>query len=340
MTLDLRDNQLSGGILHRIGEYTELRVLLLGGNNLLGHIPLHVCNLKQLTIVDLSRNKFSGPLPSCFSNISFGREYFDTNAFYSPDEGFSTGGSLQTYLYNSSLDVDQFVTEDFTFSVEQEEVEFTTKSRTESYAGNILNFMSGLDLSDNRLTGEIPSEFGGLIAIRALNLSRNFLQGSIPSSLSMLIQVESLDISYNNFSGDIPSSLDSLHFLSIFNVSYNNLSGRTPEKGQFANFDERNYKGNPGLCGPLLKRSCGPVNVAQPGNVGDHGENVGDHGKEADGAIDKVAFTWSFFGSYLVTLLALVVIVCISPYYRRAWSYYIDVLVLSRFYEYCRYRKW
>ncbi|KAL3506313.1 hypothetical protein ACH5RR_031695 [Cinchona calisaya] len=335
MSIDLRDNQLSGGISQNIGEHTELRVLLLGGNNLLGPIPLHLCKLKNLTIVDLSRNKFYGPLPSCLCNISFGRERFDKYAFYNPDVRFPVGGQLLTYTYNSLGSVGQSGTVYFRVSAKQEEVEFTTKSRTESYVGNILNFMSGLDLSCNQLTGEIPSEFGSLSGIRALNLSHNYLQGSIPSSLSMLSQVESLDLSYNNFDGEIPSGLANLNFLSIFNVSYNNLSGRTPDKGQFANFDEKNYKGNPGLCGPLLKRSCNPIN-----NVPQLEKNVGDHGKKADGVIDKVAFTWSFFGSYMVTLLALAVVVCISPYYRRAWSYYIDIWILSKFCEYCRSRKW
>ncbi|KAL3511921.1 hypothetical protein ACH5RR_024638, partial [Cinchona calisaya] len=283
MSLDLRDNQLSGSIPQYIGEHKKLRILLLGGNNLLGRIPLHVCNLTHLTIMDLSRNKFFGALPSCLNNISFGREYFDKDAFDNSDFNFRRSGSPQIYLNNYFLDLDWYIEEYVRFFTGQEEVEFTTKSITEFYTGIILNLMSGLDLSCNQLTGEIPSEFGGLSGIRALNLSHNFLQGSIPSSLSMLNQIESMDLSYNNFSGEIPSELASLHFLSIFNVSYNYLSGRIPDKGQFANFDERNYKGNPGLCGPFLKRSCDPINE----NVPQPEKNVGDHGEESDGAIDK-----------------------------------------------------
>ncbi|KAJ7962821.1 putative Leucine-rich receptor-like kinase family protein [Quillaja saponaria] len=96
--------------------------------------------------------------------------------------------------------------------------------------------LSGLDLSCNELTGEIPVEIGDLQQIRALNLSHNHLSGSIPKSLSNLTQVESLDLSYNNLSGEIPSQLAELHYSAIFNLSYNNLSGITPTSGQFANF--------------------------------------------------------------------------------------------------------
>ncbi|KAL3511920.1 hypothetical protein ACH5RR_024637 [Cinchona calisaya] len=283
MSLDLRDNKLSGNIPQYIGEHKKFRILLLGGNNLLGLIPLHVCNLKNLTIMDLSRNKFFGPIPSCLSNISFGRQHFDNDAFDNPDVLYTITSYILTDLSVDFLGDDQFISIEVRYSPEQEEVGFTTKSRTESYAGNILNFMSGLDLSSNQLTGEISSEFGGPSGIRSINLSHNFLQGSIPSNLSMLNQVESLDLSYNNFSGEIPLELAGLNFLSVFNVSYNTLSGRTPDKGQFANFDETNYKGNPGLCGPLLKRSCDPINNKVPRPE----KNVGDHGEESDGAIDK-----------------------------------------------------
>ncbi|XP_027152240.1 receptor-like protein 14 [Coffea eugenioides] len=329
MTLDLGYNKLSGGIPRYIGKLKELRVLLLGGNELLGHIPLHLCQLQNVTIMDLSQNKFSGPLPTCFNKISFGSGQFSKDAFFT----YEPYGEGESYLeYPGSHFLDMWISwSDYSItSSEQEKVIFITKSRSEHYAGNILNFMSGLDLSCNQLIGAVPPEFGDLRHIRALNLSHNYLQGSIPSRLSMLNLVESLDLSYNNFSGEIPSELASLNFLSIFNVSYNNLSGRVPDTGEFANFDDSNYRGNPGLCGPLLKKSCNPF--------APHPENVGDQDIEVDGAIDVAAFAWSFFASYMVIVISLVVILCVSPYYRRAWSFYIDYWILSRFHEYCRSR--
>nr|XP_027098889.1 receptor-like protein 9b [Coffea arabica] len=327
MTLDLGYNKLSGGIPRYIGKLKELRVLLLGGNELLGHIPLHLCQLQNVTIMDLSQNKFSGPLPTCFNKISFGSGQFSKDAFFTNDPSFRESERFPGYPRSHFLAMKIRWSEYYITFSDQENVIFTTKRRSERYAGNILNFMSGLDLSCNQLIGAIPPEFGDLRHIRALNLSHNYLQGSIPSRLSMLNLVESLDLSYNNFSGEIPSELASLNFLSIFNVSYNNLSGRVPDTGEFATFDDSNYRGNPGLCGPLLKRSCNPF--------APHPENVGDQDIEVDGAIDVAAFYWSFFASYMVIVISFVVILCVSPYYRRAWSFYIDYWILSRFYEYC-----
>jgi len=140
---------------------------------------------------------------------------------------------------------------------ENDIVQFGTKKRYESFEGNVLYYMSGLDFSHNKLSGPIPPDIGLLSGIHTLNFSPNSLTGSIPESFSNLAQIESLDLSYNMLSGEIPPPLVSLSFLSVFSVAYNNLSGSVPEmKGQFATFDQRSYEGNSFLCGPPLKRNC------------------------------------------------------------------------------------
>ncbi|XP_043809623.1 receptor-like protein 56 [Manihot esculenta] len=136
------------------------------------------------------------------------------------------------------------------------EVEFATKYRYNSYKGDIINSMAGIDLSCNELSGSIPQEIGDLHEIRSLNLSHNHITGSIPVSFSNLRSLESLDLGNNNLSGEIPSELVALTFLETFNVSYNNLSGRVPNGAQFGTFDENNYRGNPGLCGERIHKSC------------------------------------------------------------------------------------
>jgi hypothetical protein len=55
----------------------------------------------------------------------------------------------------------------------------------------------GLDLSNNKLCGDIPSSIGNLKFLDDLNLSHNKLSGKIPSSIANLPSLFSLDLSHN-----------------------------------------------------------------------------------------------------------------------------------------------
>ncbi|PWA92626.1 leucine-rich repeat protein [Artemisia annua] len=92
--------------------------------------------------------------------------------------------------------------------------------------------------------------------LELLNLSHNVLTGPIPPSIGKLESLESLDISINNLSGRIPPEIASLSFLSFLNLSYNQLSGRIPHGSQFQTFTELSFKGNQGLCGIPLSKTC------------------------------------------------------------------------------------
>ena len=113
--------------------------------------------------------------------------------------------SNETGLLEGKINDAESPFEDITIQEQiKEEIQFTTKRISYTYKGDILNLMSGFDLSSNRFSGEIPFEMGNLSEIHSLNLSHNHLTGSIPATFSNLKQIESLDLSYNSLNGGIP----------------------------------------------------------------------------------------------------------------------------------------
>ncbi|XP_027923151.1 receptor-like protein EIX2 [Vigna unguiculata] len=116
--------------------------------------------------------------------------------------------------------------------------------------------LKSIDLSSNKLTGEIPTEIGYLLGLVSLNLSRNNLSGEIPSEIGNLSSLESLDLSRNHISGGIPFSLSEIDFLGKLDLSHNSLSGRIPSGRHFGTFDVSSFEGNVGLCGEQLNRTC------------------------------------------------------------------------------------
>ncbi|KAL1184397.1 hypothetical protein V6Z11_A01G041300 [Gossypium hirsutum] len=324
--VDISHNFLSGQapscLISKAFSYVNLRILLLGNNRFNGLIPRQLCQLRDISIMDLSNNFFSGSIPSCLSNVSFGNyfSYSCGNLTFSywnirHEDGYSDLYPL-VRLYDFTSFWDNVKLEDqYVFNID-----FVTKNSLLSFKGNILSYMSGLDLSCNNLTGAIPQSLGKLFSIRALNLSHNHLTGHIPVSLSNLSQIESLDFSYNNLSGRIPSELVDLNFLAVFSVAHNNLSGRIPDKGQFATFGINSYKGNPFLNGlPSEKNRIKPVEILLSS----------DETEEKWYDIDRTFFISSFVATYGVFLLTFGALLYINPYWRRWWFRFIENFIYS-----------
>lgn len=85
-----------------------------------------------------------------------------------------------------------------------------------------------LNLSNNNLSGELPSSIATLDSLQYINLTGNSIGGDIPASLGSMVALKKLWLADNVFSGNIPESLSMLEDLSL-RVNNNRLSGQIPE---------------------------------------------------------------------------------------------------------------
>ncbi|XP_073064289.1 LOW QUALITY PROTEIN: receptor-like protein EIX2 [Primulina eburnea] len=239
-SIELGDNKLTGNIPTWIGDtLSGLIVLSLNLNDLYGTIPSSMCSLQNIQVLDLSSNIISGPIPKCLYNLSaMTREAAAASTSYGYRISFSTRNNFVYVPYNSLRDGAYIM----------------WKGKKVEYVKG-LQLMKLIDLSNNLLDGDIPSEITKLDGLVTLNLSRNHLYGQIPQNIGHLKGLNSLDLSRNHLSGSIPIGIFELSSLGVLDLSYNNLSGRILP--QYTRFDKSAYAGNSGLCARLiLNKSC------------------------------------------------------------------------------------
>nr|GMD40645.1 receptor-like protein 12 isoform X2 [Ipomoea batatas] len=228
--LDLSENKFMDVIPTWIGEkLLSLKYLVFYRNKFYGDIPLQLCQLHDLQLLNLANNNISGYISQCFEN--FTEMAIDGN---------------ETDIWYTAYPGKRY----------EDEIDEVIKGLTLQYIKN-LRFLRSIDLSGNHIDGKIPVEIMSLHALQNLNVSRNNLSGTIPETIGNLSKIESLDLSRNELFGHIPPSLSSLNFLSHLNLSFNHLYGRIPTGSQLQTLNDPSiYMGNEGLCGDPLSKSC------------------------------------------------------------------------------------
>ncbi|KAM6581815.1 hypothetical protein CsatA_005589 [Cannabis sativa] len=261
--LDLGSNSLESSIPSWIGEeLNNLVFLSFKSNKFYGSIPLSLCQLTQIQILDFSSNDLSGPIPSCIKNFTAMVQINSLETTISSDmnKQFCRVCSIVYVSYENNASI-------------------TWKGAQHEYV-KILGLLRVIDLSSNKLNGEIPMEVTHLSQLGALNLSRNNLSGKIPIQIGKLTNLQVLDFSYNKINGEIPRSLAEVSSLSYLDLSNNRLSGRIPTGTQLQSFNPSSYSMNLGLCGNPLPSSC-------PGDDDDESSHVpasnSDHDHDNDG---------------------------------------------------------
>ncbi|PON46682.1 LRR domain containing protein, partial [Parasponia andersonii] len=112
--------------------------------------------------------------------------------------------------------------------------------------------LTGLDLSNNRLQGTIPSGIGTMLPfVTTLDLSNNELSGEIPKSLANCSYLNLLKLDHNRLTGNLPHELRLLSRIKQFTVASNLLSGQVPDFHR-VDITSDSYANNTQLCGGPL----------------------------------------------------------------------------------------
>ncbi len=111
--------------------------------------------------------------------------------------------------------------------------------------------VSELDLSQNQLSGQIPSAIGQLTGLTNLDLFGNQLTGGIPATIGDLDKVTRLSLWANQLSGSIPAELGDMESLEWVALGINELTGAIPpELGNLTTLTHMDFTLNQ-LSGPI-----------------------------------------------------------------------------------------
>ncbi|XP_034213204.1 receptor-like protein 2 [Prunus dulcis] len=285
--------------------FKNLRLLSLADSDFTGQIPLWLSKLKNLEILALYNNQITGPIPSWLGTLP---RLFSLNL---------ASNRISGEIPKQLCRLPRLVYEPTASQVDNYEFELpifggsgTANPRFEPH--KLFLFFPAIDLSNNNISGDIPTEVGQLQLLRKLNLDSNNFSGVIPDQISNLKNLELLNLSKNHLSGTIPLSLVSLTFLKQFNVSYNNLQGPIPTGTQLQSFNASAFEGNPKLCGAPLANKCSRPNKGID-------EDNKKNNKDMNNGLHQIP--WFYISSVVLGFIVGFWGVCGSLIINKTWRY-------------------
>ncbi|XP_051144610.1 leucine-rich repeat receptor-like serine/threonine-protein kinase BAM3 [Andrographis paniculata] len=260
--LNLFMNRFNRSIPDYFADYPELETIALWMNNFTGTIPRNLGRNKRLINVDLSSNQLTGTIPEhlCASNQLKTLILYKNYLFGSIPNEFSACSSLvrvrlgQNYL-NGSIPGAFIYLPELNFLELQSNLLSGSLSENRDFSTN-QSKLGQMNLSNNQLSGPLPSSLSNLSSLQILLLSGNSFSGPIPPSIGKLQQAVKLDLSGNSLTGEIPYGISNCIHLNYLDLSRNNLYGSVPQ--ELSNLRILNY----------LNLSRNQFNEAVPQSIG------------------------------------------------------------------------
>lgn len=201
------ENKLSGTISPNVGRLANMRELYLFNNRLTGTIPPSFGNMTSVTIFSLFVNSLTGTIPSSLGMLT-DVVYFGLSTNCLTGTVPSSLGRLVVasfFLFSNSLT--GTIPSQLGLATASQglycEVNLLTGSIPSQLSGMVS--MVQLNLSSNMLSGNIAQLFplGSMDSLNLLDLSQNQLSGTLPSSLFARSQLQFVILFENCFSGSL-----------------------------------------------------------------------------------------------------------------------------------------
>ncbi|KAI3898831.1 hypothetical protein MKW92_036835 [Papaver armeniacum] len=257
LNLDMRFNSDQ----HSLQPKFSLKYLSLSSCNLKGIFPISICKLTNLVELYLDKNSLTGTIPSCLFKLKYLRRILlRENKLYGPVPVPSHGIeefdlSNNNFSGEISLELGTILSEATIFGLAGNELSGSIPFTLCATEPGIFSSTQFIDLSNNKLSGTIPSNFGYCGYLSTLKLGKNNLTGEVPNELKYLVgsmkvlqlndnhldgaplklinkfyELEFLNLANNEFEGSIPAALGSLQYLRFFSLRSNKFNGSIPEE--------------------------------------------------------------------------------------------------------------
>ncbi|XP_026447587.1 leucine-rich repeat receptor-like protein kinase TDR [Papaver somniferum] len=261
------NNLFTGSLPLNLGMNSKLKWVDVSNNNLHGNIPAGICYNRALSRLILFSNSFTGELSTLTNCSSLVRLRIENNSF--SGDIFALKLSLRygaTYVDLSQNNFTGGIPENL--MAEAPKIEYFNVSYNPGLGGIIpshiwsLPSLANFSASFCNISGDLPQptpNFQCSSSISTVELSGNKLSGDLPESIASCEALNILDLSHNKLSGSIPDQFGSSSSLALLNISFNQLSGSVPRSNNFIFTDASAFIGNPDLCGAPLKPCNGAL---------------------------------------------------------------------------------
>ncbi|KAM0890699.1 hypothetical protein ACQ4PT_026867 [Festuca glaucescens] len=225
--ISLASMEITGVVPASVCDLKNLTCLDLSDNNLTGRFPgaaLYACS--KLRFLDLSSNHLSGPLPESLCADGSLRDIVVFNNSLSGELPKNLGDCV---LLNSIMLYNNRFSGEIPAKVWSLPKLTTVMIQNNGFTGALPATISGnisrIEMGNNQFSGSFPTSATGLHVFKAEN---NLLSGDLPVNMSKFPGLVDLSMSGNQLTGSIPASVNLLQKLNSLDMSDNRISGTIP----------------------------------------------------------------------------------------------------------------